>query len=271
MQQFMDVHTHSSYSFDGVDSPGAMADRVQELGLAVWALTDHCEANDPDSAGCKTACTGSYDAIQELKASGRCRGVELLAGIELGQIMQNQAFALECLKAREYDFVIGSLHNSAGRKDFYYMNAQEARTDTALLVEEYYQEMLQMVRLNQLDVLGHLTYPLRYVVGEYKIPFDMAPYGDLIDEIFKTLIQNGKGIEINTSGLRQKLGLTLPHKPYLLRYRELGGEMITVGSDAHCVQDLGKGVGDAYELLRECGFSYVHYFKSRKPVAIKIR
>lgn len=261
----MDVHTHSRFSPDGVDDPSKMARQAANIGLSVWTLTDHCEANDPDKEGYRARCRDSFRAVEELQSCGKFPGLTILKGIELGQAMQDTAFADEILNAHAYDFVIGSLHNSANRDDFWCADYNDPALDLPQMLLEYYTEMLAMVRHNRLDVLGHLTYPLRYITGEHGISVDMAPYGDLIDEILKTLIQNGKGIEINTSGLRQKLGLTMPHKPYLMRYRELGGEIITVGSDAHCTGDMGKGVIEAYALLKECGFSYAAYFAARKP------
>ncbi|MCI7350510.1 MAG: histidinol phosphate phosphatase, partial [Ruminococcus sp.] len=93
---------------------------------------------------------------------------------------------------------------------------------------------------------------------------------ELIAESFKTLISNGKGIEINTSGLRQKYGKTFPDLSYLKLYKDLGGEILTIGSDAHCTADLGKGVKEGSELAQAAGFKRICYFEERKPVFVEI-
>ena len=100
----------------------------------------------------------------------------------------------------------------------------------------------------------------------------MSSYADdIIEEIFKVIIQNGKGIEINTSGLRQKYGDVFPSFKYIKLYRELGGEIITIGSDSHTTEDLGKGIPEGISLAEKAGFTYVSYFIKRKPCFIKIK
>ena len=87
-----------------------------------------------------------------------------------------------------------------------------------------------------------MTYPLRYIVGEHGIPVDMSKFSDKVDEILSLLVKNEKALEINTSGLRQKLGKTMPEEDVVRRFKQLGGEFVTVGSDAHYAKDIGAGV-----------------------------
>lgn len=98
----------------------------------------------------------------------------------------------------------------------------------------------------------------------------MDEYEDIIKEIFATLIKNGKGIEINTSGLRQKIGKPLPDLYYVKMFREMGGEILTIGSDAHCTADLGKGINEGIEIAKQAGFDKVAFFKKRTPQFIAI-
>ena len=127
-----------------------------------------------------------------------------------------------------------------------------------------------MAEWGKFDVLGHLTYPLRYICGDSGIFVDMERYAHIIDEIFRTLIKKGCGIEINTSGLRQKIGVTLPELRYVKRYYDLGGRIITVGSDAHRTEDLGKGTETGIEIARSAGFTEIACYKNRNPIFIKI-
>ena len=121
-----------------------------------------------------------------------------------------------------------------------------------------------------LTASGKMTYTLRYIEGDHGIHVDMKHYEEIIRESFKLLIQNGKGIEINTSGLRQKYGKTFPDLYWVKIYRELGGEIISLGSDSHCAADIGKGIAEGAEIARDAGFDYLCFFKERKPNFIKI-
>jgi histidinol-phosphatase (PHP family) len=212
----------------------------------------------------------SFLDMQKEKEAFEHKDIKLLAGVELGQALQDEAMAEKILSMCGFDFVIGSLHNLKGFEDFAFLDYHITENAAPVLVGKYFNELLELAQWNKFDVLGHLTYPLRYIQGVMKISLDMSSYEYIIDEILKIVIQNGKGIEINTSGLRQALGLTMPNKAIVKRYKDLGGEIITVGSDAHCTKDLGKGIADAYELLKECGFDHVCYFEQRKPMFIKI-
>ncbi len=106
------------------------------------------------------------------------------------------------------------------------------------------------MQVGKFDVLGHLTYPLRYIQGEQGISVDMTPFDEVIREIFTILISSGKGIEINTSGYRQKYGMPFPNLPYVKLFKEMGGEILSLGSDAHKAEDLGKGLHDSAELAK---------------------
>lgn len=207
-----------------------------------------------------------------VKARSVFRGrLIVAAGIELGQPAYDPALAEQILSKFDYDVVIGSVHNLRDRKDFYFME-YDGFTDSDLdaMVEEYLKELLTMVQWGGFDILAHLTYPLRYMVGENHRNIDLNRHSDLIDEILRQAARSGKALEINTSGLRQPLGETLPTLPYVRRFREFGGEYVTVGSDAHYAEDLGKGVNEGMKVAQEAGFSHVTLFQGRTPLPIPI-
>jgi histidinol-phosphatase (PHP family) len=120
------------------------------------------------------------------------------------------------------------------------------------------------------DSLGHLTYPVRYICGKYGKKLDMTVFSEVIDEILVTLIKNNKALEINTSGCRQKLNATMPDESIVKRYKELGGKLITVGSDAHYAEHLGADIDKAYEIALRCGFTEVAVYQDRTPTLIPI-
>ena len=165
------------------------------------------------------------------------------------------------------DFIIGSLHNITGCADFAFLDY--SREDIPSLLERYFAELVELVRWGRFDALGHITYPLRYIAA-YGQAVELAPYGGYIDEALRTLVQNGKAIEINTSGLRQTIRQTMPPFSIVKRFRELGGEYVTVGSDSHCVADVGKGSAEAVTMLKEAGFSHLTYYMEHKPVQVPI-
>lgn len=277
----VDLHTHSDCSPDGKDRVGDMYKWACELGLKVYALTDHCECNfwekavDPDITDAMMYGAGEYaprsiSEQTELKSRFADK-LKILTGIELGQPLQNIEKAEMIASDDRLDFIIGSLHMVKGHDDFYYLDySKMTAEEVEKLLSAYFEEILAMCEWGRFDVLGHLTYPLRYITGEYGIDIELKKYEDIIQSIFRTLIEKGKGIEINTSGLRQKYALTFPQFEYIKLFRDMGGEIITVGSDAHCVKDLGAGICEGIELARQAGFEHIAYFVKHEPVFLKI-
>ena len=98
----------------------------------------------------------------------------------------------------------------------------------------------------------------------------MSKFSDKVDEILSLLVKNEKALEINTSGLRQKLGKTMPEEDVVRRFKQLGGEFVTVGSDAHYAKDIGAGVDVGMEIAQRIGFDCVTLFQNRQPVQIPI-
>ena len=169
-----------------------------------------------------------------------------------------------------YDIVIGAIHNLPNIQDFYYMDLSDESIDYNALLDQYFDWELKLARWNGFDTLAHLTYPLRYIVGKYKRPVDMSKYSEIIDEILLTLIKNQKSLEINTAGLRQPIGVTSPDESIVRRYKELGGKLITIGSDAHFAEHLGAGIEQGYELALRCGFDSIALYQNRTPTLIPI-
>ena len=142
--------------------------------------------------------------------------------------------------------------------------------DITDLMNKYFDELIKLARWAKFDTLAHMTYPLRYIVGEHGIPVDMSKFSDKVDEILSLLVKNEKALEINTSGLRQNLGKTMPEEDVVRRFKQLGGEFVTVGSDAHYAKDIGAGVDVGMEIAQRSGFDCVTLFQNRQPVQIPI-
>ena len=140
-------------------------------------------------------------------------------------------------------------------------------------IELYFHTVNQYVKeYEDFNVLGHLTLIKRYLhfKDAHWKDIDWTKYYDIIEQTFKTLIQTNRGIEVNLSGFRYRLDCVLPDFPFIKLYKELGGEIITVGSDAHSKHFVGKHIPYGYELLKEAGFEYVTTFRDRQPIFNKL-
>lgn len=264
-----DFHNHSNQSPDGNNLPKEMVERAIELGMKHYTLTDHLEINKfYDEEFLYEEPVRQSSLIVPQLAKEFADKIDIGYGVELGQPLHDMELTQRMLDTYDYDFIIGSCHMIRGYDDFYFLDYK--KIDPQFLMNVYFEELLEMCEWGGFDVLGHLTYPLRYITGEFGIEINMDEYDDIIADIFKTLIKNGKGIEINTSGLRQKIGKALPDLYYVKMFRNLGGEILTIGSDAHCTADLGKGVNEGIEIAKQAGFDKVAFFKKRKPEFITI-
>lgn len=275
MQNIIDCHTHSKNSNDAKNTVHEMCQQAIKLGLLAYAITDHCECDRYYDFNYYKLPPDNYDTYNsekfielslmetdKLKESLNGK-FNLLCGVELGQPTFNFEVANKVVSDKRLDFVIGSMHQIQNHDDFCFLDFK--KYDVNELMKAYFKEIYKLCQWGNFDVLGHLTYPLRYIEGEYGISVDLKSYEEIIRESFKLIILNNKGIEINTSGLRQKYKNTFPLFKYIKIYKELGGEIISIGSDAHCVQDLGFGITDGISLAKRAGFKYLTYFKKRVP------
>lgn len=273
----IDCHTHTQFSVDSEADIGAMLDRARELELAAYAVTDHCECNCwyseehyngsvlSDDFGYGKSFEASVSAVTALKKQYADR-LNLICGVEMGQALHDLEVAERIVGDDRLDFVIGSVHQIKNEKDFAFIDYKNYSMDGIYdLLERYFMEIYELCKWGKFDILGHLTYTLRYIKGGFGIDADISRFDEIIAESFRELIRKDKGIEINTSGLRQSYGDTFPSLKYVKLFRGLGGELLSVGSDAHTVEDLGKGIADGAKIAAEAGFTRLCYFKKRKP------
>ncbi len=238
-----------------------------ERGLSQICFTEHNDIDFPyenngDAYGMFDLNTDSY-LYELIKLREKYADkIQIGFGVELG--MQTDAFRKNAIyaKSHDFDFIIFSCH-VVNKRDPYYPNYFEGRSEEEAL-REYFQCILDNVKLfNNYDVLGHLDYAVRYAPQTDK-NYSYAKYKDLIDKILETVIDNGRGIEVNTAGIRKYyLKDVHPNTDVLKRYKELGGEIVTVGSDAHTAGYEGADFDRAYEALKAAGFEYYCTFENR--------
>lgn len=269
-QNLFDSHTHSENSKDGNHSVIFMVESAIENGLAGLCVTDHCESDLLAENCClQRLCLTAMD-IAKARVAFR-NSIILTTGIELGEPQLDYAGAERALSILRYDFVLLAVHRLRGWEDFYYLDfsAMSPQTLDGLL-RQYFDETLETVRWGNFDSLAHFCLPQRYAKCKYGMDLDFTPYADQIDEILRALVASGKALELNTSGLRCGMSDMLAPQWVVKRYRELGGELVTLGSDAHYAADIGAGIQDAMHLLLELGFSYFAFYRGRKPVMLRI-
>lgn len=277
----MDCHTHTDVSPDSEARLTDMLNAAQNAGLSAYAVTDHIELCRYYPQDCyKTGPRNEEDFFdyaarwerameQNVLARSLCgNALTFVSGIELGEPDADFALARSLYRDKRLDFTIASLHELQGKLDFYFLDYTHEDVDA--LLERYFSALLDIARQDCYDVLGHITYPLRYIEGDAGIPVDIARYRDTIAEIFKTVIANGKGIELNTSGYRQSYGKPFPDAGLLRLYRDLGGIYLTLGSDAHRPEDVAGGIAQGAALAQAAGFDKVCCYLAHEPHFIKL-
>jgi histidinol-phosphatase (PHP family) len=286
-----DLHTHSHNSCDARNanfSAYDMATAAIRAGISVYSITDHCEVNRFYSIGHYGKKTSDYeyetydnhaDFENSMVENEECKNrlseekknIKFLSGIELGQATHDVGLSESLIADRRLDFVIASLHQLEGLDDFAFIKYNKYNDEELfVLCERYFEELKKLCAWGKFDVLGHLTYILRYLEGNAGRKLNLSLFYETIRECFKLLIHAGKGIEVNTSGLRQKYGKTFPDAGVLKIYHDVGGEILTVGSDSHSPADVGKGIPEAIGMIKEIGFKWLVYYEERKPHFINI-
>lgn len=256
-----DFHTHSSFSGDSDEPMIEMARAAGEKGLRALCVTEHLDMDYP--GGEFELDTGSYRG-ELLRVRGETN-VELLFGVELGLMDYLAPRVREYAGAWDLDFIIGSSHLVDG-EDPYYPEYFQNHGGNGIL--RYFESILANIKaIDCFDVYGHLDYVVRYSPEK---GYNPADHREIIDEILRLLLEKGKGIEVNTAGLRSGIGYVHPHEFILKRYKELGGEIVTVGSDAHERSRVAADFDKAEAALLNAGFKYYTVFRNRKPEFILI-
>lgn len=273
MSILSDCHIHSTFSGDGKSTMEEMIQRAISMGLTTITFTEHNDFDYPydlshDKQDMFLLNVDSY-LYELLKMKSKYEDqIRVLFGIELGLAPEILRKNLIFSRAHEYDFIIGSSHVCHG-VDPYYASYYEGRSEKEAY-REYFECILENVKqFTAFDVYGHLDYVVRYGPNKDQ-NYCYEDYQDVIDEILKTLIENEKGIEINTGGFRKGVNITHPCEAIVKRYKELGGEIVTIGSDAHETTYLASDFDKAETMLKNLGFKYYNIFENRLPEYIKL-
>lgn len=265
-----DFHLHTSHSSDSQASMESMILKAIDLGLTKICFTEHQDYGYPENKENFDFLVDlpSYKSeLLSLKDKYNDR-IKILFGAEIGLMPTTYDKCRDFARSDDFDFIIGSTHIVDQMDPYEPIYFETYPGKKGLL--RYLEVILQNVKVyHDYCVYGHLDYAVRYCPDK-NYQFVYQDYADLIEEILKTIIEDGKGIEVNTGGYKYGLGYPNPHPDILKRYLELGGEILTIGSDGHCPEHMAYDFPKLRELLTSLGFRFYTIFQNQSPEFIEL-
>ena len=276
MKNLFDTHNHCQFSFDGKRTTVEESARsAHKKGLSGICFTDHFDFHAPDVESEGSVITPQiFDISAQQAEIARVQGLyeggfKVLKGIEAGLNEHSREDTAAALKEHEFDQIIASIHYLEDCDPYhghYYVN-KDFRQAYGLYLETLFNEA---VILKNFDILGHYDYVARYA----PYPQDSVRYEDfpdIFDSMFRYLVENGKGLEINTKSCKVGRGRkTRLDTNVLLRYRQMGGEIITLGSDSHDAANVAEDFEVYASLLRSLGFRWTSHYEKRQLVQLPL-
>lgn len=264
-----DMHDHSKNSHDSKCPVSDHARSAIEKNISVFAVTDHCDIQYYEIQDSPTRITNSVKEARQ-EAENFCGKVKILTGVEIGEGIWDQKRVSEILAMNKYDVVISSVH-AVRYKDLCdpYSTIDFSKIDKEIIIEyldKYFDEVAEMLEKIPCDVMAHLTCPLRYINGKYNREIDLSVFNEKIEKILKYIIKHAIALEINTSGINTSFNSFMPDEQIIKKFKELGGYLVTIGSDAHVSERIGNGLEDAIALLRKYGFRNYYYYQNRENI-----
>ncbi len=270
-----DSHMHTNFSTDSEATCESMVNAAIDMGLKRICITDHMDIYypHPEYGNFEFNPDEYYETMCRLRSTYSSK-IDLCIGVEFG--LRNEPdtkeFVLDRFKGYEekydYDYIIGSSHVLRNLDP--YVEGFWDNLTTQEGISDYFQSIYDnILYYDCFDSYGHADYIVRYIPDKIK-NYNPSDYRDLIDKFLKLLIERGKALEFNTSGYKYGLGFAHPRPEIIRRYRELGGELLTIGSDAHKPEHLAYDFNKTKEELLSMGFKYYTFFKNRKPEFIAL-
>ena len=283
MERLFDNHNHSQFSFDGkgtsIEKSSLSAFNKRLAGIC---FSDHCDFYVPPmKASFENLVPEHFDIMQQQEEIDRVQALingmhregkhpfKILKGIEIGMYDECHDRIRETLKEHSFDQIIASVHYIEQTDPYYggYYDGKDWKEAYGKYLETIYREMTW---LEDFDIMGHYDYIARYAPYEKESIF-YRDFSDIFDELFRYLIQEGKALEINTKSYKEFNGRQpiLDHD-VLIRYREMGGEIISLGSDSHDYERQGEDFPIYADLLRSLGFRWSAHYESRKLIQLPL-
>ncbi len=257
----MDYHMHSNMSCDSRATMGEMCEAALAKGIQEIAFTEHFDSNPYDSCSNFYRPDAFFEKLEAARRDYEPKGLRIRAGVELGEYHRWQHIIQPVLDEYRYDYVLGSLH-WVGEYNVFDVNYFE-QMPPERTVTDYFTELVEMVRVGGFDVVAHADVLKRTAFTVYQ-RFEIADWEDLVRPVWQACIDKGIGLEINSSGLRMQVGQTQPTVEALRWYRQMGGELLTIGSDSHRPDHVGFGLEAALDVARDAGFKRLCTYEGRR-------
>lgn len=262
-----DLHLHSEFSFDSYTDPEENIKAAIKNKVKIMAFTDHMDNFCQNDRDISFDLEKYFSTIYKFREKYKNQ-IKILAGVEVGLACENADKINQFIDENPFDFIIGSIH-AVEFKDIW-SNRKIIEENPKYYFRKYYQYMLESIKsCKNFSVLGHIDYIDRYIKDKSVIP-DFSFYEDLIEEILKELIKTNRGIEYNTAGFRNDLTHANPKDKILEKYKNLGGNIITLGSDSHFPDTISYKIDDGIKHLKDLGFDHISYFENKKEKIIEI-
>jgi histidinol-phosphatase (PHP family) len=259
-----DYHVHSHYSSDSTAAMEDMVEKAISLGMNKICFTDHMDYDFPEQYNLPFVFDPEayQKELSEIALKYKNK-IKVLMGVELGLQPYLAERYKKLINSYNFDFIIGSSH-LVDKIDPYQPEYWSDKSSEEG-IRKYFQSIIDNVKaFTGFQVYGHIDYVVRYAPDK-NLFYSYDKYADILDEVLRTIIDAGLGIEINTAGYKYGLGFAHPHTDVIRRYKELGGELITIGSDGHKPEHLGYDFSRAEEMLLSLGFKYYATFEKQKP------
>lgn len=266
-------HIHTQYSHDCTTPMEAMFIAAIREKLSGIAITDHCNAD---------FCVSDNSYMNILKSADEARRlgekyasqIKTGVGIELSDVLRKKDYAARLIKAIKPDCVIISVHNlminnlpqHISRMNFADMSDSQAYD----IIRQYFSDLVRTAKEADFDICAHLTLPLRYTNGVYGKKLTLQDFTTEIEKILSTLISRKKALEINTSDVNHQLYDFMPNENIVRLYYDMGGRLVTIGTDAHLPQNISSGFSEAEKMLKKIGFDRYMFYQNRKPLSISL-
>ena len=272
-QLLFDSHNHTTNSHDGKSTADALCLSAIERGLSGIAFTDHCDIEYYKDIKSFDNIVNSVKEARNMneKLQGE---LSVFAGVEMGEGIWNREAADALGKLCDFDVVLSSVHAVRCDKfDMPFSRIDFSEWTDQMITEymrQYFVDMQEMVDTLDFDILTHLTVPLDYIKGRYGKACELEPHTSAIEGILKSIIRRDVSLEINTATLSSALNDTLPNTSIVKMYRDLGGKYITLASDSHTPERVGRHLDRVLDMIKELGYNSYCYYQGRERKNVEI-
>jgi len=266
----LDAHLHTDLSPDSDVPLDAYCALAVERGIPELAVTDHLDFDPRAPAHGFASFRARERTVREAAERWAGHGLAIRLGVEITYERRHEPTIRDYLAGHPYDFAIGSVHvgpDSPFRRDR--VAAWLEHRTIAEAVAPYFAEVEAAAVSGLFDVIGHLDFVKRYV-GQRFPPAAFAAAPELYEPVLRALVEGGTGLEVNASGLRQAPGEPYPPPPIVARFRALGGERVTAGSDAHRESQFAFGLAAAYAAIAATGFEALTFRRRAGGAGVRI-